>query len=137
MAPEEVVFYHSVAIYAGGDYATIRRAKHGCENWEQAHKKMPVGERTLHPETEWNKLAEQNIQLILREDECFPVLLKEIPHPPFGVYIRGVLPMNDALGIAIVGTRRATPEGKNTARRFATELARNGAVDHKRACFWR
>jgi DNA processing protein len=38
------------------------------------------------------------------------------------------LPTNDALGIAVVGTRRATPDGKNTARRFAAELARAGIV---------
>jgi DNA processing protein len=71
-------------------------------------------------------LREQNIQLILREDDRFPQLLREIPHPPFGIYIKGALPENDQLAIAIVGTRRATPDGKNTARRFAAGLARAG-----------
>ena len=32
------------------------------------------------------------------------------------------------MAIAIVGTRRATPDGKSTARRFAAELARAGIV---------
>jgi DNA processing protein len=89
---------------------------------------MPVGGKISDPEAEWKKLAEQNIELILREDECFPPLLREIPHPPFGIYIKGVLPRNDQMAIAIVGTRRATPDGKSAARRFGAELARAGIV---------
>ncbi|MGB7957905.1 MAG: DNA-processing protein DprA [Minisyncoccia bacterium] len=125
---EEKIFYHAISASTGGNYATIRRAIRGCESWEQAHERLPNGGKVSDPETEWKKLVDQNIQLVLREDERFPLLLREIPHPPFGIYVRGTLPTNDALGIAVVGTRRATPDGKNTARRFAAELARAGIV---------
>jgi DNA processing protein len=123
---EEVMFYHAVSASAGGDYATIQRAFRGCENWRQAYERMSVGEKISDPETERKKLAEQNIELILREDERFPPLLREIPYPPFGIYIKGVLPQNDQMTIAIVGTRRATPDGKSIARRFAAGFANAG-----------
>jgi DNA processing protein len=123
---EEAIFYHAIAIRAGGDYATIRRARRCGENWQATYEKLSPSERISDRGIAWGKLREQNIQLILREDERFPPLLREIPHPPFGIYIKGASPKNDQLAIAIVGTRRATPEGKSTARRFAAELARAG-----------
>jgi DNA processing protein len=129
MAPEEEnLFYHLVAISTGGDYASIRRAKHNCANWRTTYERLSGSEKVSVPEKELGKLTEQNIRLVLYEDIEFPPLLREIPHPPFGIYVRGILPANDASGIAIVGTRRATPEGKSTARRFAAELARAGIV---------
>lgn len=68
-------------------------------------------------------------------DTKYPALLREIAHPPFGIYVRGTLPQSmlppnaaSALVIAIVGTRRATPEGKAIARRFARDLAQAGFI---------
>jgi len=124
----ERMFYHAVAVHTGGDYATIKRLRRDAESWRAAHEKRSTGERTATPEASWEKLKQQNIQLLLREDECFPSLLREIPYPPFGIYIKGVLPKPDQLAIAIVGTRRATPDGKSLARRFAAELARAEAA---------
>jgi DNA processing protein len=125
---EEKIFHHAVTLTAGGDYVSVRRARRGCVSWKQAYEKMSNGNRGCDPEAEWKKLIGQNIQLILYEDERFPQLLREIPHPPFGIYIRGALPENDQMTLAIVGTRRATPDGKNIARRFAAEFARAGII---------
>ena len=85
----EEMFYHAAAIRAGGDYTAIRRAKSHSATWQAAYEKLSAGGHILAPEIAWNKLKEQNIQLVLREDERFPSLLREIPHPPFGIYIRG------------------------------------------------
>ncbi len=125
---EEKIFYHAITLSAGGDYVSVQRAKRGCISWKQAHEKIFCDGKISDPEMEWRRLAKQNIQLVLRENENFPCLLKEIPHPPFGIYIRGALPENDQMTIAIVGTRRATPDGKNIARRFAAEFAHTGIV---------
>ena len=56
----------------------------------------------------------------------FPILLGEISHSPSGLYVSGTLPLPSAMTIAIVGTRRATPDGKVLARHFARDLARYG-----------
>lgn len=126
MTPEdrERSFYHAIATDAGGDYATIRRARKNAASWRDVYGKLSP--TAASPEAAWEKLRKLDSGLILREDPDFPPLLREIPHPPFGLYLKGTLPPADQLAIAIVGTRRATPDGKTTARRFATELARSG-----------
>jgi len=59
------------------------------------------------------------------EDEEYPALLKEIPGPPQELHIRGKIP-SDAPAIAIVGTRRASWQGKRLAQAFARELTAVG-----------
>ena len=51
-----------------------------------------------------------------------PQLLKEVPNPPRGLYVRGQWPLTGAT-VAVVGTRGPTREGVALARRFAKELA--------------
>ena len=63
-------------------------------------------------------------------DPLYPPLLREIPHPPQSLYVRGAW-TEDAQGktaIAVVGTRKATSEGRALARKFAAAFARAGAV---------
>jgi len=122
---EEKIFYHAVALGEGGSYTAILHAKKRFQTWKRAyeangHYHIP------DPEREYQKLDERHIRLFLRENPEFPPLLREIPHPPFGIYAKGSLPANDQAAIAVVGTRRATPDGKNIARRFAAGLAHAG-----------
>ena len=56
----------------------------------------------------------------------FPTALASIPDPPLVIWLRGVLPHGPAL--AIVGARRASARGLESARGFATELARAGVA---------
>ena len=67
-----------------------------------------------------------NITLLLEEDEAYPRLLREIPDPPGILYGQGELLPQDALAIAIVGTRHATSYGTRQAERLAASLARAG-----------
>jgi DNA processing protein len=62
-----------------------------------------------------------------RGDALFPVLLGHIPKPPRVLYLRGRL-APDRPHVAIVGSRRATPRGRETARAFAEHLARHGVA---------
>lgn len=50
-------------------------------------------------------LRKLQIELIHRDDEDFPSLLKPLPDCPTLLYVRGVLPSNDAL-ISVVGSRK-------------------------------
>lgn len=65
---------------------------------------------------------------ILPTDQGFPPLLREIPGPPAAIFVRGRLPDPNLPHIAIVGTRRATTEGRLLAKRIAKDLAGEGAV---------
>ncbi len=123
---EEKIFYHALATRAAGDYGSISRIKHGYSTWQQAYQRTGGDRETRDPKKEYAALSDRGIALILFGDPLFPPLLREIPHPPFGIYIKGTPPDRDQLSLAIIGTRRATPDGKSTARRFAANLARAG-----------
>src|SRR5436190_21584732 len=64
---------------------------------------------------------------ILPGDVRYPVLLGAIPSPP-RLYVRGSLEDEDALAIAIVGSRHATPYGVGAAEQLAFELAARGVT---------
>ncbi len=60
--------------------------------------------------------------LLTPGDPGYPALLGVTPSPP-RLYVRGALVDDDALAIAVVGSRRATPYGLEAAERLASDLA--------------
>lgn len=56
----------------------------------------------------------------------FPKLLAQIADPPKALYCRGDIGLLDTLCLGIVGTRKITPYGKESAEYFAGQLAGNG-----------
>jgi DNA processing protein len=64
---------------------------------------------------------------LLPRDPRYPALLAAIPSPP-AVWVRGTLARDDALAIAVVGTRRATAYGLAAAERLAFDLAARGVT---------
>ncbi|OGM94162.1 DNA protecting protein DprA [Candidatus Wolfebacteria bacterium RIFOXYD12_FULL_48_21] len=68
------------------------------------------------------------IESVSFDDKNYPALLKEIPDPPTRLFCRGQLPHPDSICIAIIGTRKATAQGKIMAQRIARDLAANGIV---------
>ena len=74
----------------------------------------------------WNVARPRAIRQIVRGDAEFPAHLREIPVPPDRLWVRGALVDEDALAIAIVGSRRATPFGLELAERLAGDLAARG-----------
>ena len=59
-------------------------------------------------------------------DSSYPQSLLEIPDPPSVLYIRGNPALLQSPGIAIVGSRNATPQGLKTSESFAQALAGRG-----------
>lgn len=63
--------------------------------------------------------------LTLADDE-YPGTLLDIPDPPSLLYVRGRSELLGQPGLAIVGSRNATPQGESNARAFAAALAAEG-----------
>lgn len=76
-------------------------------------------------EKENRSLASLGARWISRNDTCFPALLNELPDPPAGLYVRGEHGVSSR-AIAIVGTRRPTLYGRETAHKLAQQLASLG-----------
>lgn len=66
----------------------------------------------------------QTIRSVGKNDPEYPKLLSEIEYPPSPIFVRGFLPSTDC--VSIVGTRKASPEGKYAAKRISFELASRG-----------
>ena len=67
-----------------------------------------------------------DIVIINSEDERYPAPLKGIYDAPPILYVKGTLTRQDALAIAIVGSRRCSIYGQEQAGRFAHLLASSG-----------
>lgn len=93
----------------------------------QAHAAILERKKFIDPDREMQKLARGNIWMITEENPEYPAALKEIPVPPVALYGRG---NKDALSagnsIAVVGTRRPTPYGLESAETIVTKLANAG-----------
>ena len=74
----------------------------------------------------WERLQAQNIQVLIWDDDNYPVRLREINNAPPVLYLRGSLEAEDEWAVAIVGTRRITPYGRQVAERIAVKLANSG-----------
>ena len=75
------------------------------------------------------KCAKKKIRILTWADAAYPNRLKHIPDPPLVLYYRGILPDFDKeVPIGIVGTRKATAYGLNTARQLGGEIAACGAL---------
>ncbi|MGP1438095.1 MAG: DNA-processing protein DprA [Treponema sp.] len=64
-----------------------------------------------------------SIKMSMIEDEDFPFQLKEIPDPPFSIFIRGLLPNCGFNMLSVVGTRFPTGEAIKTALKLGAECA--------------
>ena len=73
------------------------------------------------------RLEASGARLVAICDPEYPALLREAPDPPPVLFARG-RPLGDAPVVALVGSRRATRAGLETARLLAAGLARAGVV---------
>lgn len=75
---------------------------------------------------ELEKCQKLGVQLLTPEDEAYPKLLKEIYDPPFLLYVRGQLKVEDDVSLAVVGSRRMTVYGQSVIESLVPALSASG-----------
>lgn len=81
---------------------------------------------------EWNldsafeTFLKSNCRMITFTQKEYPSRLKTISAPPYALYVKGKLPPEQGLTIAIVGARECSCYGQEMANVFASELAQCG-----------
>ena len=70
----------------------------------------------------------KGIKVLTIQDTDYPRRLKEINQPPPVLYVKGSVNVEDDWAVAIVGTRRVTPYGRQVATEIAQFLAQNGVT---------
>lgn len=90
---------------------------------DQAQKDLTQAQKILR------QCADKGIGILPFLDEAYPEKLRNTYDAPMVLYFKGVLPDWESIPvIGIVGTRKATPYGVNTARRFGRQIAACGAL---------
>ena len=74
------------------------------------------------PDALIGKLDEAHIRFITRTSEDYPPSLENIPDPPGVLFVMGEGPIEDEKTFAVVGTRRASYDGKKAAKEFSFQL---------------
>ena len=78
---------------------------------------------------EMDAAEQMGVRLVTLMDADYPTALRRMADPPVVLYVRGAWQESDSTrGVAIVGTRRATPYGITVARKFGRELADAGCT---------
>ena len=88
---------------------------------EAAAGKIIAKRLEIEPDAEAEKVKKFGWKIITIADKDYPLLLKEINDPPFLLYVKGEL--SPAPAIAVVGSRRATPYGRQAVREIIQGLA--------------
>lgn len=99
--------------------------------WEQYYSKSTVDKvfiqrKNLRIEEELEFIIQNKIGLMPLEDSDYPPMLRDIYNPPRLLYFLGKLPPNDALHIAIVGSRDCSLAGKCLAEEAGSFFAKHG-----------
>ncbi|MBU6403053.1 MAG: DNA-processing protein DprA, partial [Verrucomicrobia bacterium] len=116
-----------------GDAPTILRASKtqllrangiGAETAEA----IAAWEKTVDLAGELRRIQESGCRILIQSDAEYPELLRQIYDPPIVLYVKGRLTERDKNAVALVGSRRTTHYGQETARKLAYQLAYAGVT---------
>lgn len=96
--------------------------------WEHYPKKVSRAGGDVDWEHEIKKAKKCGVKILTPVDEEYPEILKKTPGHPLALYVSGNAAALSKPCLAIVGTRRTTPYGRDQAFKFAKGLAANGWV---------
>lgn len=101
------------------------------EIWEEAGKKSLTDTIRLHRdnwnlEEEYHKMEEMGIRLLLQEDDEYPNRLRTIPDAPFGLFVKGKVPEEERMSVAVIGARDCSEYGSYVANELGRCLGENG-----------
>ena len=88
--------------------------------------KITAADEEIDPQREIELCREHGVEILTEAHDGYPRVLREIHDPPGVLFVRGDLKSDDALAIAIVGTRHGSQYGLRQAERLAGSLARAG-----------
>jgi DNA processing protein len=84
--------------------------------------------RTVDPTKEVDLLARRGVTALTWDDPEYPEGLRHIDRSPPVIFVRGEILAADEIAVAVVGTRHASPYGREVAQNVAKELAQHGVT---------
>lgn len=93
---------------------------------EEEKEKILASKKGKDWESAYWKMREKGVDIYTRKDEGFPKKINKLQGMPYALYVRGDLPKEDRLSVAIVGARNPTPYGEKMTLEFAECLGKAG-----------
>ncbi len=108
------------AVYEAGEkqWETVLRSRQ-LETMKQITKKW-------NPEVEFEKLQKKHILFYSMENDNYPKRLRYIPDAPYGIFVKGRLPQDEMLSVAIIGARDCSEYGSFVAKQLGRFLGEKG-----------
>ncbi|HEX6710208.1 MAG TPA: DNA-processing protein DprA [Rubrobacter sp.] len=91
---------------------------------EKASRAFDELQRGFDPKAMEDRLAAQGIEVVTLVDESYPRSLRSVPDPPPALFVDGELP--ETVTVALVGSRKASATGIETARALGLALSERG-----------
>lgn len=80
------------------------------------------------PEREWEAVGQAGAKAVVLGEAAYPRLLPHIADPPPVLFVRGELRPDDAVALAVVGSRKCSQYGREQADRISAGCAQAGLV---------
>ena len=81
-------------------------------------------QRVFDPDRLQDRLAAKGLEALTPVDEAYPNQLRSIPDPPPALFVNGAIP--ETVSVALVGSRKASATGIETARALGLALSERG-----------
>src|SRR3970282_956624 len=96
---------------------------------------------TVGGDEELARRGKHGVRVVTWLDNDFPPMLREIPQSPPVLFLRGSTGADFEQAVAVVGTRKVTPCGRQACAPFCAVLARAGAGSSRgwraQPCWWK
>ncbi len=104
-----------------GELAALGLERRAIEN-------LALARQNLDLEAELRKIEDLGVSVFTWKSADYPAQLRNIPDPPFILYLRGEILPQDEWALAVVGTRSASVYGKEVTRMLVSGLAASGVT---------
>lgn len=111
---------------------TAMQIYHASEReWEPFLKPKQLKAVLLHKQNwrlqeEYDKMLKKGVQLILQGEHAYPKRLLDIPDAPYGIFVKGHLPVEDNISVAIIGARDCSEYGRYIAEALGKYMGEQG-----------
>lgn len=119
---QEKIYLNALNLLFRENFLKLLQMVNQYHSFEEAFNDLSRKQNSfLDPFKEWEKLEQHQIKFITLKDQEYPLILKEIPYPPLGLYLKGEIPKNSNF-LSVVGTRKISPYGKLAIEKLLKNL---------------
>ncbi len=112
----------------GSAYTAIQNKSkwNACGISQNVVAELNTGSWRIEAKEEWDRAQRIDAVVLFWNDQLYPPRLRELPDPPLLLYLKGDVSLLASPSVAIVGSRRATPQGRKVARVIARHISSCG-----------